>query len=317
MAYNVENLFDTINNPLLNDDEFLPQSERQWNTYRYWAKLGRLARGFAMAGGETPVDLIGLCEVEGDSVLTDLCRRTYLNRLDYNFISSHGNDARGINVALLYQPLRFKLLGSQELEVFPADEEHRTRNILLVSGLLQGGDTLDVFVCHLPSKRGGAKVSEPRRIKAAQIIRTAIDSLLTIRQTPCLLLMGDFNEEADAKIFQKVLQTKSAIEQNSAAAQSDGLYLLSHNKKADDNIHGSYYFQKRWRQIDHIIVSGNLLNGKAKLRTSYDACRILTHPMLLEQDKAKVRLIPKRTYLGPHYHGGISDHLPMVVDFVF
>ncbi len=318
MTWNAENLFDTIDNPVCNDDEFLPLGARQWDSRRYWSKLGKMARVIAMVGGETPADLVALCEVEGDSVLHDLTQRTYLRQLGYACVAAHGDDVRGINVALLYQPFRFKPLSHREIKVPLAADERATRNVLLVSGLLQDGDTLDVFVCHLPSKRGGAKLTEKRRVKAAGTVRRVVDSLLVVRRNPRLLLMGDFNEEGEGRLFSRTLQAFSDGKKNGRG----GLHLLTAgelNTFAEEGtpcVKGTYFFRGKWQCIDHVIVSTALMDTAASFHLVPDGCRIVAHPMLLEWNKARTQKIPKRTYQGPVYRGGMSDHLPLVADFV-
>ena len=169
MTYNVENLFDTCHDAGFDDYEFLPMAERQWDTRRYRTKLSRLARVIASAGGAQPLALVGLCEVENDSVVYDLCHRTRLARLGYDFVVTHSRDVRGIDVALLYQPLRFRPIAVKAVRVEPPGEYGRhTRDILHVTGLLPTADTLEVFVCHSPSRLGGLRVADDYRRQVAE-----------------------------------------------------------------------------------------------------------------------------------------------------
>ena len=143
MTYNVENLFDTCHDNGKSDEEFLPGGQRQWNSWRYWKKLGDLARVVAAAGGDEPASLVALCEVENDSVVRDLARRTMLRRLGYEYVVTRGPDARGIDVALLYQPGRFRPLGIRSVRVaYTSRTERPTRDILHVEGLVP----FDAFV---------------------------------------------------------------------------------------------------------------------------------------------------------------------------
>ena len=168
MEYNVENLFDTQDDVDYQDEDFLPQGKCQWDTLRYRKKLADLSKVIMAAGGASPVDLVALCEVENDSVIKALTQRTRLHRLDYEYIVTHSKDERGIDVALLYQPMRFGLLEWREISVpYEPEKERPTRNILHATGRLQSGDTLDIFVVHFPSRRGGAKVTEKYRCRAA------------------------------------------------------------------------------------------------------------------------------------------------------
>lgn len=206
MSWNVENLFDTHHDTLKNDNEFLPDAIRHWNYTKYKKKLADMARVITAVGEWNPPALVGLCEVENDSVLRDLTRRSPLKELSYRYVMTSSPDLRGIDVALLYQRDLFKLLSFRSIPI-PSFKHHRpTRDLLHVSGLLLTGDTLDVIVCHLPSRSGGAKESEPYRLHAARILRTEADSLLNIRLHPQLVIMGDFNDYPTNKSIKEILE---------------------------------------------------------------------------------------------------------------
>lgn len=176
LEWNVENLYDTLHDVGFDDREFLPNAERRWNTPRYFHKQSSLAKTILAAGGLQPVDLVALCEVENDSVMHFLCRRTRLARLGYEYLVTHSADRRGIDVALLYQPETFALLHSETYRVpYDSLRERPTRDLLHAAGRLPFGDTLDVFVVHFPSRRGGATLSEPYRLRAAGILRHLAD----------------------------------------------------------------------------------------------------------------------------------------------
>ena len=196
MTYNVENLFDTCHDNGKSDEEFLPDGERKWNSWRYWKKLGDLARVVAAAGGDEPASLVAL-----------LARRTMLRRLGYEYIVTRGPDARGIDVALLYQPGRFRPVGIRSVRVaYTSPTERPTRDIRYVEGLVPTGDTLDVFVCHFPSRSGGAARSEAYRCRAAATLRRLCDSLFRTRSEARLLIMGDFNDEYRNKSLRRCLR---------------------------------------------------------------------------------------------------------------
>ena len=166
MSYNVENLFDLEDNPQRDDDEFLPEGNHHWTRARYERKLHQLAEVLSCVGSVTSFpDLVGLVEVENARVLQDLLHHTALGEnADYSFAVSSGEDPRGINVALLYRKSSFTVLSTEEIALhFPFDSLKRTRPILHVSGRVNSGDTLHVFVCHLPSRRAGAVLSDRYR----------------------------------------------------------------------------------------------------------------------------------------------------------
>ena len=231
VSWNIENLFDTHHDSLKNDREFLPDAMRHWNYSRYKKKLADIARVITAIGEWNPPALVGLCEVENDTVLRDLTRRSPLKELDYRYVMTDSPDSRGIDVALLYQRDLFKLLSSRSISIPPLKQHRPTRDLLHVSGLLLTEDTLDVFVCHLPSRSGGAKESEPYRLHAAQILRTEADSILHKRLHPQVIIMGDFNDYPTNKSIRKVLEAEAP----SPALSPLKLYhLLARKAKSKD-----------------------------------------------------------------------------------
>lgn len=331
VEYNVENLFDTLHDVGYNDNEFLPEGSRRWDSARYWGKLGRLCRVITAAGGEAPADLVGLCEVENDTVVHHLVRRTLLHRLGYEFVMTHSIDRRGLDVALLYQPLRFCPLTVNSLRVpFSAASERPTRDILHVSGLLPTSDTLDVFVCHLPSRRGGAKQTEEYRQRACRLLRTAVDSIAALRHLPLVLIMGDMNDEPQDASLRKELRA-GVFEQDEMKTGnifqcyevSDcgdirlTLYNLTAGVKGEGGIEGTYMYRGRWNRLDHIIVSGTLLDTTSPLQAAPSSARVLALPMQLEEHGSRGIVWPRRTFQGPIYRGGVSDHLPLVLDLFY
>lgn len=331
VEYNVENLFDTLHDVGYNDNEFLPEGSRRWDSARYWGKLGRLCRVITAAGGEAPADLVGLCEVENDTVVHHLVRRTMLHRLGYEFVMTHSADSRGLDVALLYQPLRFCPLTVNSLRIpFSASSERPTRDILHVSGLLPTSDTLDVFVCHLPSRRGGARQTEAYRQRACRLLRAAVDSIATLRHSPLVLIMGDMNDEPQDASLRKVLRAEVVKHEEVKADHSAqgyagwergdstlALYNLTAGVKGEGGIEGTYMYRGRWNRLDHIIVSGTLLDATSPLQVSPSSARVLALPMLLEEQGQGSAVRPRRTFQGPIYRGGVSDHLPLVLDFYY
>lgn len=317
-TYNVENLFDTIPSPRHGDSEFLPAAERAWHSGRYWRKLGMLARAIAAIGDVRPAALVALCEVEGDTVLTHLTRRTALARLGYGYVVTHSADERGMNVALLYQPELFRPLSVASLRVpYRAGKERPTRDVLHVVGQCLTGDTLDVFVCHFPSRRGGTRLTDPYRRRAAVTVRRAADSLLDVRGRHNIIIMGDFNAYYPERCIAETLGAIPAQEVQGAGGPflRENLYLLTHGLKADGGIGGTYKYKGEWQTLDQIIVSGTLLSpAPGHLFTKPVACCLCAFPFLLKNDRSGTPA-PYRTYLGTFYQGGYSDHLPIALDF--
>lgn len=301
MFYNVENLFDLYDDPETNDDEFLPDGARRWTPNRYYARLRQTARVINAIGEWGTPALVGLCEVENDTVLTHLLNRTPLREQQYHYCMTGGNDARGINNALLYQRDKFKYLGHTSERIQFSDRKKRSRDILHVWGELITGDSLDVFVCHFPSRSGGEKETEQGRMDAARHLRKMCDSLYNVRRTPNMLVMGDFNDTPFDKSVRKIVK-----------ASNPKRNFINLCEDADDlNFEGSHKHQGDWMMLDQIIVSQPL---KRYLKAG--SVKIFCPSFLLTEDKAKRGKRPLRTYHGYKYEGGYSDHLPIVADFL-
>lgn len=286
MSYNIENAFDTMHDEGKNDYEFCEGGERKWSYTRLFKKLKSVGKVIAAADEKRPLDLIGLCEVENDTVMQWLTQRTSLKNLGYRYIMTHSDDDRGIDIALLYSPFTFHPIENQSIK--PKSKKQTTRDILHVAGTLANGDTLDVYVIHLPSKRGGAE-GQKLSMSICQQLQAHTDSVRTRRQHPNLLIMGDFNAETNSQ--QLKLLTRSH-------------HLVDRTAKLQP---GTYKYQGEWSILDHILTHTTTL--------SHQQTRILTLSSLLERDPTHGGNKPHRTYQGPVYQGGVSDHLPVVTSF--
>ncbi len=311
MFYNTENLFDTIDNPQKNDNEFLPSSAKYWNSKKYWEKLNNLAKVITAVGEwDSPV-LIGLCEVENSLVLNDLTKKTPLKAQQYRYEVTNCRDTRGVNVALLYQRDRFKYLDHRSYAVyFPKNNYKKTRDILHVTGEISTGDTLDVFVCHLPSRRGGEMESDPDRRFVASIVKNKADSLMRIRQNPYIIIMGDMNDEPSNNSMRQTLKARP-IENNCSPS---ALYnLFYHYEKQEKK--GSYKYGRQWNMLDQIIVSGTFLCPGNRIQVLPETALIFSQPFMMTEDKSHGGKRPKKSFHGMKYEAGFSDHLPVYVDF--
>lgn len=297
MFWNVENLFDTYDDPRKNDNEFLPDAKRRWTPARYRDKLHKVARTIAASGHDRVPDVVGLCEVENDTCLVDLLGHTPLREAGYRYVMTHSPDFRGIDVALLYQPGRFRLIASRAIRI-PHKQLKKgpTRDILHVVGEVLSGDTLDLFVCHMPSRSTGKLKSEPYRLLTASILKQAADSVMRLRRHPYVLVMGDFNDYPRDKSLKRLC--------------SDGRLLNLMEGRKD----GTYSYRGEWGILDHFLVSATLLKKRSSLRTSHRQVTILRHDFLLKASARKQIVAPFRTYNGLKYRGGYSDHLPIALD---
>lgn len=305
MFYNVENYFDTKDDPEKNDNDFLPESKKHWTYNKMEEKRNSIAKVITAVGEGMPVAIVGMCEVENDYVLTSLVRYSPLKNYGYKFIHFDSADKRGIDTALLYHPEQFTPISSRPLrKEFP--DGKLTRDVLYVSGKTSFGDTLHVFVCHAPSRIGGKNKSEHYRVAVMSMVREHVDSIMSVQPTANIIIMGDFNDSPVDKSISVALGAKPLVPPYSNAL----LYNMFHQFMKNP-FFGTHKYQSEWSILDQIIVSGNLLNsGKLRPENAY----ILKASFLFEADKKNLNVRPKRTYNGLRYNGGYSDHLPIVVE---
>ena len=312
MFYNVENIFDTIDEPEKDDNDFLPDGVMHWTIGRYNNKLINISKVITSAGEwETPA-LVGLCEVENEKVIKDLTQYSPLRKVNYRYVITNSPDPRGINIVLLYQREKFKYLEHNCYTIrFPYNAWKKTRDILHVTGQVSTRDTLDVFICHFPSRRGGENESEPDRLYVASVLKAKSDSLMKIRKNACILIMGDFNDEPSDRSISQVLKAQPVT--NDISPQN--LYNLVSVFEKKKNT-GSYKFQGQWNLLDQIIVSGNLIAGDQSIQVFPHTVKIFCRDFMLIDDKPYGGKRPKKTYNGRKHEGGYSDHLPVLVDFM-
>ena len=307
--YNVENYFDTYNDSIKNDDEFLPDKGKFWTKGRYFNKQKHIAQVIAGIGGWSPPELIGLCEIENHRVLSDLIRYTPLKNLNYKIIHKESPDKRGIDVALLYQKKKFSPISYEAIEIRYPFSNSTTRDILYVKGQTTFKDTLHIFVNHWPSRWGGQLETEQKRMYVASVLKSKTDSILISNSSANIIIMGDLNDYPENKSISKVLQAKY----NYDKIQNKNLYNLSAYLQNQMHI-GSHKHEGKWATLDQFIVSGALLSQTNKIYTSLKDVHIYNAGFLLEADENYSGFTTFRTYIGYKYHGGYSDHLPTFLD---
>jgi endonuclease/exonuclease/phosphatase family metal-dependent hydrolase len=295
MTYNVENLFDTVDDPEINDEDFLPNSPRRWTQERYERKLRGVARVISSAGEWDVPAIVGLCEVENDSVMHQLLRNTPLSSHPYRYCLSSKSDGRGIRVALLYRHDIFELISQRSISVPVPRNSLPTRNILHVWLRTPGGDTLDIAVCHFPSMSGSGH--DRLRTSAAKTLNKLCDSIAHTRAQPHIIVMGDFNAH------------RGSSEMKQAAGTTLCLLPLANSD------YGSYKYRGAWEQIDHILVYCPMQNEQSAISLVRGSVRVYHPSFLLTTRRSARGARPLRTYGGSYYEGGISDHLPVVADF--
>ena len=285
MFWNVENYFDTYDNPTTSDEEFTPTGDNRWSWKRFEKKRDDIAKTFLLAAdeyGELP-GIIGLAEIENKFVLDQLIEETPLARAGYRYIHKDSPDSRGIDVALLYREEKFKPIHTTYIEAsFP------TRDVLYTKGVVEGEDTIHIMVNHWPSKRGNESSSGKKREYVSLMVSRTVDSILQSSPDANILLMGDFNDTPFSAPLQNLGQlTNLALKAKGAE--------------------GTYKYQQEWSVIDQILVSENLVKHAGK------RMEIFAPEALLTEDATYMGIKPKRTYSGPRYLGGVSDHLPVLL----
>lgn len=313
--WNVENLFDTDDDPLKDDDAFTPGGENHWTRKRYLQKLTNICRvvaatGVREAGKMEPPTIVGLAEIENDRVLRDLCKGTVLRKYGYRYVHYESPDERGIDNALLYREAYFKPFLTKAIGVGDSSLGLMTRDLLLVEGTIKRDakatinhpgyidDTLIIIVCHLPSKRGGA-TADIKREHVARKLRETLDTLAVAHPEAAIVAMGDFNASPE--------------ERELAAVDAKGFENLMKQMKTGT---GSHKYQGKWAYLDQVIVSKGMLNGRCPIQVAGRKAMLFGNDFMLADDERHLGKVPLRTYQGVKYLGGYSDHLPVGVDLL-
>lgn len=309
--YNVENLYDTINDPNKNDEEFLPTGSNEWTGKRYLEKLDHMAKVVSEIGTEANPDglaILGLCEVENKLVVEDLIKQEKLKGRNYGIVHYDSPDLRGIDVALIYQKKYFKVTNSKSYRLYvPGKTNFFTRDQLVVSGLLDG-EMIHVIVGHWPSRRGGEKRSEANRIEAAKLSRHIVDSIYTLDENAKVIVMGDLNDDPTNKSIQKHLNATG----DKTLATGNKLY----NPMYDLHMKGIGTLAHRdvWGIFDQTILTPEWIKTDYSSFRFYSA-KVYNKPYLTQKD-GNFKGYPFRTYSGGVYTAGYSDHFAVYSIFV-
>ena len=306
--YNLENLFDTINNNGKYDLEFSPQGSRQWNSEKYWSKINNLAYCISkMVTKNTPMGpaIIGVSEIENKSVLDDLVRAKDIKQWRLQVVHHDSPDRRGVDVGLLYNPRLFKVLDvTNHTLVIPDNPNFRTRDQMCVTGILDG-DTLSVIVNHWPSRLGGQERSSYLREAAGELSKHIADSLWAIRPNQGVIVMGDLNDDP---------QDKSCAVELGAKRDQDKVephgFFNPWWRVLDKGI-GTLAYKGQWNLFDQIIISGTLLkHNHAPLQ--YSSCKVNNFDFLFDAEGQR-QGYPKRTFASGAWLNGYSDHFPTII----
>ena len=310
--YNLENLFDTINNPSIND-EASPIMQLKGNASKvYWDKIDKLSYVISQIGLEktkTGPAIIGVCEIENKKVLEDLIKTTHLKKMNYNIIHYDSPDKRGIDVALLYQEKYFEPINHQAFNpnIYKDNRKVFTRDQLLVSGYLDG-ELIHLVVNHWPSRRGGEKKSRPLREKAAYQNTKIIQQIREKDPEAKIMLLGDFNDSPRNSSFKKILKTKG---EKRELRESD---IFNPYEKLHMQGYNTLGFRDNVNLFDQLLVSVPLVNIAKKDFSNYKlfSANIFNKQFLITK-KGRYKGYPFRSFSYGNYIGGYSDHFPVYV----
>ncbi|AWX44256.1 hypothetical protein HME9304_01256 [Flagellimonas maritima] len=311
--YNVENLFDIVNDSLVFDNGRTPEGRYQWTQEKYERKIKHISSVISKIGSETTgtsPDIIGLCEVENRGVLEDLIHHANLTNKDYGIVHFDSPDMRGIDVALLfkksaYLPTSFK---SHRLLLFDAmGDRIYTRDQLVVGGIMDD-EAFYFIVNHWPSRRGGAVKSKPNRIKAALLNKRIIDSIQQLDFNAKIIAMGDFNDDPRDDSLKRILKTSDHV------TSQDTLELYNPMEKLYKKGLGSLAYRDKWNLFDQFFMTANLVSQNKETYSYWKAG--IYSPAYLKTKKGRFKGYPFRSFSGTNYTGGYSDHFPVYLHLI-
>ena len=297
--YNLENLFDIIDDEDTFDEDFLPSSDKKWTKKRYLNKLRKLSFAISNIGLEIankPPAIMGLAEVENRQVIEDLLDAKHLKKLPYSFVHYDSPDERGIDVAFIYDTTQFKVTHSQVYPLHLLDDQgnkDHTRDILLVQGLIDE-TPINVLINHWPSRRKGSNETEDKRLIASKKVESIIESLKKEDENSRIIIMGDFNDGPENKSMKNLVNNQDIFNPMSTLKSPDK---------------GSVSYKLEWNIFDQILFSTNFFERDS---LSFESAHIFDADFL-KLFNGKYKGIPYRTYVGKKYKGGYSDHFPVYI----
>ena len=316
MFYNMENFFDTIDDPETNDEEFLPDGAKRWNTAKYDKKLRNMERvlfDIAAIDRNYPA-VIGVSEIENRSVMEDVIAQPKLAHGNYRIVHYDSPDARGVDVAFYYRPDVFKLEGSAAIPFkMPELPNFKTRDFVTMWGTIDN-EPFFFLVSHWPSRLGGKEASAPKRLAAAKQVKHIVDSVTAANPATKVVIMGDLNDDATDDSIVEGLNAKGKIKE---VGKGDMFNPFISLLKAG---YGRLAYRDEWNLFDNIVVSENLATGSAgKLKLVKDPYKKtkfygnIFKPSYLIQQEGQYKGYPLRTFVGNNFQGGFSDHLPVFI----
>ncbi len=312
--WNFENFFDPFVDSTRVYNEFTEHGSQHWTKSRFYKKRNNMYKAILAISENEPFAVLGIAEIENRYVLNSLFNQTPLKTHNYRIIHYEGNDNRGIDVTMIYCIDKLQLIYTEAIKIVnPQNPNYRTRDILYAKFYDKRGDTIHCFVNHWPSRYGGERETVKKRALAANTLKNKIDSLVFLHQTiPKIIIMGDFNDTPEDPSICEVLNAKSFEKSDKNAVLVN---LFTDGRKL--GFEGTLKHQYNWQIFDQIIVSKSLVDNEKGLVYKQNSATIFHGDFLFEKDESYGGVKLFRTYVGPKYFGGYSDHLPVYIDLIF
>lgn len=312
--WNMENFFDPFVDTTRAYNEYTEEGMQHWTKYRFYKKRNNLYKVVLAMSEMRPIGIMGVCEIENEYVINMLFAQTPLKKFNYSWVHYDSPDRRGIDAAIVYSKDLFTLISSEAIPyINPKELDYHSRDIIYGKFVdKKVGDTLHVFVNHWPSKYSGELETVEARNIAAAIVRSRVDSLANLNPDAKIAIMGDMNDIPEAPCLHDVLKARHITE---CTGDRMLVNLFAHN--SDFDIEGTLKFHETWQIFDQIILSKPLIEDGKKLHYKENSARIFHTDFMLEEDETYHGMKLIRTYIGPRYIGGFSDHLPVYIDLLY
>ena len=306
--WNLENFFDPFVDSTKIYNEFTESGTQHWTKSRFYKKRNNIYKTILAISENEPIAVIGIAEIENQYVMNMIFNQTPLKKHNYRIIHYEGDDRRGIDVAMVYCIDKMQLVYSEPIKIRnPNNGKFRSRDVLYAKFSDRRGDTLHVFVNHWPSRYGGEMETIELRALAANTLKHKVDSLCFDKShIPKIIIMGDFNDTPDDPSIRDVLGAKSKKETG-----KDDILVNLFTDGNELGFKGTLKHQFHWQIFDQIIVSRSVIEAKTGLKYKKNSALIFHADFLFQPDEANGGVKLFRTYIGPKYFGGYSDHLPV------
>ena len=326
--WNMENFFDPFVDSTKAYNAFTEDGMQHWTKTRFYRKRNNMYKAILAMSENRPLGIIGMCEVENEYVLSAIFEQTPLKKHNYRFVHYEGPDKRGIDPAIVYSIDHFQLVESAVFPYYnPEDTAYHSRDILYAKFIGKDGpstlrqaqgsgtaeaDTIHIFVNHWPSRYSGELETVGSRSCSAALLRAKVDSIMATAPEgyqPKVIMMGDLNDcPTDPSVYD-VLRARHPSE------MEEGCFVNLFGKNDGLGFEGTLKHQADWQIFDQIIVTPAVMDGEG-LHYQEGSARIFHADFMLEDDETYHGKKLFRTYIGPRYFGGFSDHLPVYIDLI-